>query len=132
VQQGWPAPPQATQLLVLLLELLLQAVPGSRQAPPGAELEQQVCPVAPHVLHTYPPVLLSEKHCVPASVQTLPAQQGAPDLPHGAHTELVMPDVVVVHARSKLAQVVPVGRLPLMQQGSLTLPQVQRPVLHEP
>ena len=50
VQQGWPAPPHATHVLVLLEPL--QAVPGSRQAPPGAEDEQQTCPVAPHALHT--------------------------------------------------------------------------------
>jgi hypothetical protein len=52
VQQGWPAPPQGTQVLPLLLLVLLQAVPGSRQAPPTEVLEQQACPVAPHSLQT--------------------------------------------------------------------------------
>jgi hypothetical protein len=50
VQQGCPAPPQGTQVLVVLLDVLLQAVPGSRQAPPTADVEQQVCPVAPQAL----------------------------------------------------------------------------------
>jgi hypothetical protein len=71
-------------------------------------------------------------HCVPASAQMLPEQQGPPALPHVTHSELLSPGVLVVHARSKLAQGVPVGRLPLMQQGSLRLPQVQRPDLQEP
>lgn len=51
-QHGWPAPPHGTQVLVLLVLVLLQAVPGSWQAPPVAELEQQGCPVAPHALQT--------------------------------------------------------------------------------
>ena len=62
----------------------------------------------------------------------MPEQHGLPDLPQGAHTELLSPGVLVVHARSKLAQVVPVGKLPLMQQGSLRLPHVQRPALQDP
>jgi hypothetical protein len=33
------------------LDELLHAVPGSRHEPPGAELEQQDWPVAPHCLH---------------------------------------------------------------------------------
>jgi hypothetical protein len=51
-QQGCPAPPHGTQVLDVLLLVLLHAVPGSRQAPPTAEDEQQVCPVAPHALQT--------------------------------------------------------------------------------
>lgn len=47
VQQGAPAVPQAWQVDVLLLH----AVPGSLQAPPVVELEQQDCPVPPHNLH---------------------------------------------------------------------------------
>jgi len=50
VQQVWPAPPHATQVLPLLLEVLLQAVPGSWHAPPVEVLEQQACPVPPHTL----------------------------------------------------------------------------------
>ncbi len=61
----------------------------------------------------------------------LGAQHGPPALPHRAHTEVLYPGVLVVHARSKLAQL-PVGRLPLGQQGSLRLPQVQRPDLQVP
>jgi len=45
-QQGWPAAPQATQVL---LELL-QVVPESWQAPPIDELEQHGCPVPPQTL----------------------------------------------------------------------------------
>jgi len=69
---------------------------------------------------------------VPASLQVLPAQQGAPALPQGAHTEVLSPGVLVVQARSKLAHGVPVGKLPLLQQGSPWLPQVQRPDLQVP
>ena len=53
-------------------------------------------------------------------------------MPHGAQTELLIPGELVVHARSKLAQVVPVARELLGQQGSALLPQVQRPDLHVP
>lgn len=52
VQQVWPAPPHATQVLLLLLVLPLQAVPGSWHAPPVDVLEQQACPVPPHTLQT--------------------------------------------------------------------------------
>jgi hypothetical protein len=48
VQQGCPAPPHGTQVL----ELVLQAVPGSRHAPPVDEDEQHACPVLPHSLQT--------------------------------------------------------------------------------
>lgn len=44
-QQGWPAPPQATQVD----ELLLHAVPGSRHVVPDS---QQAWPIPPHNLHT--------------------------------------------------------------------------------
>ena len=50
-QHGCPAPPQGTQVPELV-EVLLQPVPGSRQEPPGAELEQQGWPVPPHCLQT--------------------------------------------------------------------------------
>jgi len=46
-QQGPPAAPHATHVLVELLH----AVPGSWHAPPVDELEQQVCPVPPQTLH---------------------------------------------------------------------------------
>jgi hypothetical protein len=59
-------------------------------------------------------------------------QQGAPAFPHGAQRELVRPGELVLQARSKLAQVVPVGSVPLAQHGSLTLPHVQRPALQLP
>ncbi len=47
VQHGCPAPPQATHVLVLLLQL----VPASRHAPPTDEDEQQAWPIPPHGLH---------------------------------------------------------------------------------
>ncbi len=47
-QQGWPAPPQGTQVL----DELLQVVPASRHAPPVDEEEQQGCPVPPQTLQT--------------------------------------------------------------------------------
>jgi hypothetical protein len=54
-QHGAPAEPQATQTWVELLH----AVPASRQAgPPVVELVQQGCPVPPHSLHEYVPVVL--------------------------------------------------------------------------
>ena len=86
-QQGCPAPPHPTQVPELLL-VLLHAVPGSRHVVPEV---QQACPVPPHSLHTYvlEPLLLSYRHCVPASLHKLPAQQGPPDFPQVAHVELV-------------------------------------------
>jgi hypothetical protein len=45
---------------------------------------------------------------------------------------LLYPAEPVVQARSPVAQTLPVGRVPLAQQGSPTLPQVQRPDLHVP
>lgn len=62
----------------------------------------------------------------------LPVQQGVPDLPHAVHTEPLRPAVLVLHARSKLEQLVPLARLPLAQHGSPALPHVQRPDLHDP
>jgi len=47
-QQGCPVPPHGTQVPLLVL-VLLQAVPGSRQTTP---LVQQACPVPPHSLQT--------------------------------------------------------------------------------
>lgn len=45
-QQGWPAPPQGTQVEPL------HVVPGSRHAVLDDDDEQQACPVAPHALQT--------------------------------------------------------------------------------
>jgi len=59
------------------------------------ELEQQGWPVPPHCLQVYRPVELSERHCVPASEQVLPAQHGPPVLPQAAHTAPVYPGVEV-------------------------------------
>jgi hypothetical protein len=59
-------------------------------------------------------------------------QQGPPALPHTAQIELVYPVELVVHARSPVAQALPVGRVLLAQQGSPTLPHVQRPDLQAP
>jgi len=59
-------------------------------------------------------------------------QQGEPDLPHAVHTEELVPAVLVLQARSKLAQLVPFAKVPLAQHGSPALPHVQRPDLHEP
>jgi len=69
---------------------------------------------------------------MPRLLLLLVLQHGPPALPHGAHTEVLDPVELVVHARSKLAQPVPVGRVPLAQQGSPVLPQVHRPDLHVP
>jgi hypothetical protein len=76
--------------------------------------------------------LLLLRHCVPASVQWFPVQQGTPVFPQALHKEVLLPGVLVVQARSNEEQVVPVGRFPLAQDGSSALPQVQRPDLHEP
>jgi hypothetical protein len=65
-------------------------------------------------------------------VHRLLEQQGAPALPQAAHTEVVRPGVLVVQARSKVAQVLPVANVLVGQQGSPALPQVQRPDLHVP
>ena len=46
-QQGPPAAPHATQVLLELLH----PVPGSWQAPPVDVLEQHACPVPPQTLH---------------------------------------------------------------------------------
>ncbi len=78
------------------------------------------------------PLVLSYRHCVPASLQVLLEQQGPPALPHTAQMELVYPVELVVQARSPVAQALPVGRVPLAQHGSPTLPQVQRPALQVP
>ena len=71
--------------------------------------------------------MLSNRHCVPASLQVLPAQQGPPDLPQVAHIDVESPGVLLVQARSALAQLPPVIRVPLGQHGSFRLPHVQRP-----
>jgi hypothetical protein len=65
-------------------------------------------------------------------VQLLPVQQGAPDFPHAVHTEVLEPAELVLQARSKLAQLVPLARTPLAQHGSPALPQAQRPDLQDP
>ena len=69
---------------------------------------------------------------MPASLQMLLEQQGPPALPHTAQMELVYPVELVVQASSPVAQALPVGRVAPAQQGSPTLPHVQRPDLHVP
>ena len=76
---------------------------GSLQVPEleeVEEVEQHGWPVPPHCLHVASPVELSDRHCVPASVQTLPEQHGPPVLPQAAHTAVLVPGVVDVQLRS--------------------------------
>ncbi len=76
--------------------------------------------------------MLSYRHWVPVSLQTLPEQQGPPALPHVAQIEVPVPVKLLVQARSNVAQVDPEGSVPLGQHGSPALPHVQRPALQVP
>jgi hypothetical protein len=117
LQQGCPCAPQVLQML-----LPSQPVAGSLQTESLAALAQQACPSWPHSRQMWLVRESSYRHCVPASEQLIPLQHGPPVLPHAIH-------LFDAHARLP-EQPVPLAKVPLGQQPSPSLPQVQRPDVH--